>query len=386
MSGTKRDYYDVLGVQKGASADEIEKAYGKLARKYHPDRNIGEPDAEHKFREVTEAYEILSSEDKRERYDRYGHAGLDPNSGGFGPAGATFTDLFSDIVSAFMGGGGGRRSGGGGSRRGSDRREILEVQLHEVLHEARKNVSVRRLEQCADCGGKGTKSGKRATCPQCNGRGEYAQRQGIFELRQTCSRCHGEGAVIADPCGTCRGEGRVQVTRTVEVKVPAGSDTGLKLLLSGDGDAGQAGGERGDLEVVVRVADHPDFQRDGVHLVCAVPVSYSQAALGASIEIPTLTGKAKLEIPRGTQSHTELRVAAEGLPELRVDRHGRAVPNSRRGDLRVLVVIDTPQTLSKRQEELLRELAETEQKDVAGPRKGFIDRVKGWFSASDERK
>jgi molecular chaperone DnaJ len=380
---TKRDYYEVLGVERGASTDDIERAYRKLARQHHPDRNIGDTEAEHKFKEITEAHEVLVNEEKRERYDRYGHAGLDPNDSGFGPAGATFSDIVSDLFSAFMGGGGQRRRGG--PRRGSDRRQVLDLQLHEVITESRKSVSVRRHEFCTECGGKGTKTGKRMTCPQCNGRGESAQRQGFFELRQTCPRCQGEGAILADPCGTCRGDGRVEATRSVDVKVPAGSDTGLRLLLPGEGDAGQPGAERGDLELVVRIADHPDFQRDGTNLICAVPVSFSQAALGATLEIPTLTGKANLQVPRGTQSHTELRVAGEGLPELRVDRRGQPVGGGRRGDLRVLVVVETPNALGKRQEELLRELAELEHKQVAGPKKSFLGRVKGWFGASEAK-
>ena len=380
----KRDYYEVLGVERNATTDDVEKAYRKLARQYHPDRNIGDPEAALKFKEVTEAHEILVHEEKRARYDRYGHAGVNGDAAEFGPAGATFSDIVSDLFSAFMGGGGGQRRRGG-PKRGGDRRQIIEVQLQDLIHEIKTSVQVRRFELCADCGGMGTKSGKRSPCVQCAGRGEFVQRQGFFELRQTCPRCNGEGTIIADPCGTCRGDGRVETNRSVEVRIPAGADTGMRLLLPGEGDAGQPGSERGDLELVVRVAEHPDFQRDGVHLACAVPISYSQAALGAVIEIPTLTGKTKLTIPRGTQSHTELRVSGEGMPELRVDRRGQPVTSGRRGDLRVLVVVETPTSLDKRQEELLRELAEIDQKKVAGPKKSFIEKLKGWFKSSEQK-
>lgn len=381
---TKRDYYEVLGVDKSAPTDEIEKAYRKLARQYHPDRNIGDPDAEGKFKEVTEAHEILVHEERRARYDRYGHAGVNGDAADFGPAGSTFTDIVGDLFSAFMGGGGQRRRGGG-PKRGSDRRQIIEVQLQDLITEIKTKVQVRRFEMCADCGGKGTKSGKRSPCVQCAGRGEFIQRQGFFEVRQTCPRCNGAGTIIADPCGTCRGDGRVEATRSVDVRIPAGSDTGMRLLLPGEGDAGQPGAERGDLELVVQIAEHADFKRDGIHLVCAVPVSFGQAALGASIEIPTLTGKTKLNVPKGTQSHTELRVSGEGLPELRVDRRGQPVNSGRRGDLRVLVVVETPTAIDKRQEELLRELSDIEHKKVAEPRKGFMERVKGWFSSSEPK-
>ncbi len=379
----KRDYYEVLGVDRNASTEDIEKAYRKLARQYHPDRNIGDPESATQFKEVTEAHEILVHEEKRARYDRYGHAGVNGDAADFGPAGSTFSDIVSDLFSAFMGGGGQRRRGG--PKRGGDRRQVVDVQLQDLINEIKTNVQVRRFELCTDCGGKGTKSGKRTACVQCAGRGEFVQRQGFFELRQTCPRCNGEGTIIADPCGTCRGEGRVEATRTVEVRIPAGADAGMRLLLPGEGDAGQLGADRGDLELVVRVAEHPDFQRDGVHLACAVPISFSQAALGASIEIPTLTGKTTLNIPRGTHSHTELRVPGEGLPELRVDRRGQPVNSGRRGDLRVLVVVETPTALDKRQEELLRELAEIDQKKVAAPKKGFLNKVKGWFSSTDHK-
>lgn len=384
MAGSKRDYYEVLGVERSASVEEIEKAYRRLARQHHPDRNIGDTEAEHRFKEITEAHEVLVHVEKRERYDRYGHAGLDPNDTGFGPGGS-FSDIVSDLFSAFMGGGGQRRRGGGGPRRGADRRQVVDLQLNEIIAETKKTISVSRLEACTECSGKGTKSGKRTTCVQCAGQGEFIQRQGFFELRQTCPRCQGDGTIIADPCPKCKGDGRTEAKRDVEVRIPAGADTGLRLLVPGEGDAGQPGAERGDLELIVRIAEHPDFQRDGVNLIFAAAISVSQAALGAAVDIPTLTGKTSLTIPKGTQSHTELRIKGEGLPELRVDRRGQPVASSRRGDLRVLVVVEIPTDLTSRHEELLRELAELEHQKVSAPKKSFVDKLKGWFTHDDKR-
>lgn len=382
---TKRDYYEVLGVTKDSNTEEIERAYRRLARQHHPDRNIGDSEAETRFKEITEAHEILISVEKRERYDRYGHAGFDPNDTGFGPSGSSFQDIVSDLFSAFTGGGQ-RRRGGNSARRGNDRRVVIDLELHEVVAEVKKTLSIRRMELCTDCGGKGTKNGKRITCVQCAGRGEFSQRQGFFELRQTCPRCQGEGTVIADPCPTCKGEGRTEATRTVEVKIPAGADTGLRLLMPGEGDAGQPGAERGDLELLVRIAEHSEFQRDGMNLICAHSVTFSQAALGATIEIPTITGKTKLEIPHGTQSHTELRVAGEGLPELRVDRRGQPVANTRRGDLRVLIVVETPKQLNEHQQELFRQLSEIDHKEVSAPRRSILSKLKGWFAHTEEKR
>jgi molecular chaperone DnaJ len=382
MAG-KRDYYEVLGVDRNSDTQHIEKAYRKLARQYHPDRNIGDAEAEHKFKEVTEAHEVLINVEKRDRYDRYGHAGLE-DQGGFGPGASGFSDLVTDLFSAFMGGGG--RKKGAGPRRGDSRRQVLKLELHQVLTEFHTKIHVRRRELCPECRGNGSKSGNKMTCVQCQGRGEYVHRQGFFEVRQTCPRCGGEGSVISDPCNSCRGDGRIDATRDVDVKIPAGADTGLQLLLVGEGDAGQPGAPRGDLQLIVQIAEHPDFQRDGVNLLTAVPISYSQAALGATVEVPTLTGKTKLTIPRGTQSHTELRVAGEGMPELRVDRRGTPMSSTRRGDLRVVVVIETPQHLSKRQEELLRELADLDHKDVSPARKGFLGKLKNLFGSESQDK
>jgi len=382
MAGTKRDYYEVLGVAKNASTDEIERAFRKLARQHHPDRNIGDKDAEARFKEALEAHEILIHAEKRERYDRYGHAGvegmIDP---GFGSA-SSFADIMNDLFGTFMGGGG--RRAHRGPQRGSDLRMPLDIDLVEAATGVKKQVKVRRHEVCLECAGTGSKNSKRATCNRCKGRGEFIQRQGFFELRQTCPACGGAGTVIADPCTGCHGVGRVQAERSIAVTVPAGADTGLRLVVGGEGDAGEPGAPRGDLELVVRVAEHKLFHREGVDLfIEGFPITFSQAALGASLEVPTLAGRAKLTVPPGTQTGTEFRVRNEGMPELRINRQGAAVENTRKGDLRVTVVVETPSHLTKRQEELLREMAEIENKQVSPQRKGFLDKIKDLFTAPD---
>jgi len=381
MAGTKRDYYEILGVAKNASTDEIERAFRKLARQHHPDRNIGDKEAEAKFKEALEAHEILVDEDKRERYDRYGHAGvegmIDP---GFGGA-SSFADIMNDLFGTFMGGG---RRGPRGPQRGSDLRMPLDIALGEAANGIKKQVKVRRHELCLECSGTGSKNSKRATCNRCRGRGEFIQRQGFFELRQTCPACNGAGTVIADPCNGCHGAGRVQVERMISVTVPPGADTGLRLVVGGEGDAGKPGAPRGDLELVVRVAQHKLFHREGTDLfIQGFPVTFSQAALGATLDVPTLSGRSKLTIPAGTQTGAEFRVRSEGMPELRINRQGAPVENTRKGDLRVTVVVETPTSLTKRQEELLRELADIEQKHVSPQRKGFLDKIKDLFTSPE---
>jgi molecular chaperone DnaJ len=382
MAGTKRDYYEVLGVSRDADTDQIERAFRKLARQHHPDRNIGDPEAEGKFKELTEAHDVLTDETKRDRYDRYGHAGIEGMSeAGFGQP-TSFADIVNDLF-GFMGGqGGGRRQRG--PQRGSDLRMALDIDLAEAARGVKKQVKVRRHEVCLECAGTGSKSNKRTTCSRCKGRGEFVQRQGFFELRQTCPTCQGAGTVIADPCSACRGGGRTEVERTISVTIPPGADTGLRLFVGGEGDAGDAGAPRGDLELVVRVADHKLFKRDGVDLfIEEFPVTFSQAALGASLEVPTLTGRAKLTVPPGTQTGAEFRVRGEGMPELKVTRQGTPVENTRKGDLRVTVVVETPTHLTKRQEELFRELAEIEKKQVSPHRKSFLDKIKDLFATPE---
>jgi len=382
MAGTKRDYYEVLGVARDASTEEIERAYRKLARQHHPDRNLGDTDAEAKFKEVNEAHDVLTDEARRDRYDRYGHAGLEgvPDSG-FGQP-SSFADIVNDLFGTFMGGPGGRRQRG--PHRGSDVRMVLDIDLAEAAKGAKKEVRVRRYEVCLECAGTGSKSSQRATCNRCRGRGEFVQRQGFFELRQTCPACGGAGTVIADPCKSCAGNGRVQVERTISVTVPAGADTGLRMMVGGEGDAGEPGATRGDLELVIRVAEHRLFKREGTDLfIEGFPVTFAQAALGTTVEVPTLSGRAKLTIPPGTQTGTEFRVRNEGMPELRVNRQGAPVEHTRKGDLRVTVAVETPTHLTKRQEELLREFAEIEKKQVSPQRKSFLDKIKDLFTAPD---
>lgn len=378
---TKRDYYEILGVGKDASTDEIERAFRKLARQFHPDRNIGDKEAEGRFKEALEAHEILVDEEKRDRYNRYGHAGVEGmTDAGFGGA-TSFADIMNDLFGTFMGGG---RRGQRGPQRGSDLRMPLDIDLAEAAAGVKRQVKVRRQEGCLECGGSGSRNGKRATCNRCKGRGEFVQRQGFFELRQPCPACSGAGTVIADPCTGCHGAGRVQVERNISVTVPPGADTGLRLVVGGEGDAGEPGAPRGDLELVVRVAPHKLFQREGTDLfVEGFPITFSQAALGAALDVPTLTGRAKLNVPPGTQTGTEFRIRGEGMPELRINRQGAAVENTRKGDLRVAVVVETPAQLTKRQEELLRELAEIEHKQVSPQRRGFLDKIKDLFSAPD---
>jgi molecular chaperone DnaJ len=381
MAATKRDYYEILGVAKDASTDDIERAFRKLARQFHPDRNIGDKDAEAKFKEALEAHEVLVHEEKRERYDRYGHAGVegmtDPGHGGA----TSFADIMNDLFGSFMGGG--RRSPRG-PQRGSDLRMALDIDLSEAAAGIKKQVKVRRHEVCLECSGTGSKNNKRATCNRCRGRGEFVQRQGFFELRQSCPACNGAGTVIADPCATCHGAARVQVERSIQVTVPPGADSGLRLLVGGEGDAGEPGAPRGDLELVVRVAEHRLFHRQGADLfVEGFPLTFSQAALGATLDVPTLTGRARLTVPPGTQTGTEFRIRNEGMPELRINRQGAAMEHTRKGDLCVTVVVETPTQLTKRHEELLRELAEIEHKQVSPQRKGFLDKIKDLFTSPD---
>jgi molecular chaperone DnaJ len=371
---TKRDYYEVLQVARSANGEEIKKAYRKLAMELHPDRNHGDPEAAEKFKEATEAYEVLSTPDKRERYDHYGHAGLE-GAGGFGGGGVDIHDLFGDLLGSFFGG-----QGGGGRRRtgpqpGRDVQVILDIELAEAAVGVKKSVTVQREDLCETCGGTGAKPGtKPAPCRRCGGQGVVIQRQGFFQVQTTCRSCGGQGVVIADPCGDCRGNGRVVGRKTVEVAVPAGVDTGDRIRFQGLGDAGEPGAPRGDLEFAIRVKEHKFFQRDGQNLICQWPITMSQAALGGPLEITTLTGeKIKHELPRGIQTHEVLRLGGHGMPSRRA--------GGRKGDLLVQVVVDTPQNLTPEQEELFRRLAELEKTQVAAPhKKSIFARLKDWMT------
>jgi molecular chaperone DnaJ len=372
MAGTKRDFYEVLGVVREAGDGDIKVAYRKLAFELHPDRNPGDEEAASRFKEVTEAFEVLRDPNKRARYDRYGHAGLNGiDAPDFDPR-SVFQDLFGGIFGDLFGGG--RR---GGPQPGRDLQVGLEIDLVEAARGTTKTLTIPREENCPDCGGSGAKRGTRpAECRRCRGQGVVLLSQGIFRLQQTCPGCGGRGSVVTDPCGNCHGHGRVQVTRRVEVAVPAGVDNGMRVVVRGEGEAGELGAPRGDLYCVIRVREHSLFRREGPSLICQVPVTISQAALGAEIEVPTLDGPIKHTLKRGTQGGDVVRVAGRGMPIPRSD--GR--PSGRSGDLLVQVIVETPRNLTKRQEELFRELAEIDQKNVSPERKSFLEKLKEFFT------
>jgi molecular chaperone DnaJ len=373
MPGTKRDYYEVLGVARDADDDAIRVAYRKLAFELHPDRNPGDETAAVRFTDVTEAFEVLRDPDKRARYDRYGHAGL---NGGqmpdFDPR-SVFQDLFGGIFGDLFGGG--RR---GGPQPGRDLQIGVEIDLIEAARGTTKTLTIPREENCPDCSGSGAKKGTRpAECRRCRGQGVVLMAQGIFRLQQTCPGCGGRGAVITDPCSGCHGHGRINVRRTVAVNIRAGVDNGDRVRASGEGEAGEPGAPRGDLYCVIRVREHALFHREGPNLICQVPITISQAALGAEIEVPTLDGPIKHTLRRGVQGGEVVRIAGRGVPNLRA--------GGRVGDLLVQVVVETPRNLTKRQEELFRELAEIDQKNVSPERKSFLDKLKAFFTPPEQK-
>ena len=370
----KRDFYEVLGVERGASEAELKKSYRRLAMKYHPDRNPDDKAAEEKFKEANEAYEVLSDAAKRSAYDQYGHAGVDPQmgGGGGGPGGANFSDIFGDVFSDFFGGGG-RGGQRGGAQRGSDLRYTLELDLEEAVRGTTVTIRVPTLVNCKPCDGSGAKKGTTpVTCTTCGGIGQVRMQQGFLSVQQTCPRCHGSGKMITDPCGSCHGHGRVEEHKTLSVKVPAGVDTGDRIRLSGEGEAGAMGGPAGDLYVVVNVREHAIFQRDGKHLYCEVPISFADAALGGELEVPTLDGRVKLKIPEGTQTGKMFRLRGKGVAPV---RGGGA------GDLMCKVAVETPVHLDKRQRELLDEFRKTLEGDSSHSPKanGWFEGVKRFF-------
>ena len=372
---SKRDYYEVLGVAKNASDDEIKKAYRKLAMKHHPDRNPDDKGAEEKFKEAKEAYEVLSDADKRAAYDQFGHEGVNPQGGpggfggfGSGAGGFDFSDIFEGIFGGAAGGAGRGRSN---VYRGADLRYNLEIPLEEAARGTETKIRIPTLEECETCHGSGAKPGTQpTTCPTCQGHGQVRMQQGFFSLQQTCPRCHGSGKIIADPCGTCHGQGRVKKHKTLSVKIPAGVDEGDRIRLAGEGEAGVNGGPPGDLYVQIHLKEHALFKRDGDSLHCEMPVSFATAALGGEVEIPTLDGHAKLKVAPETQSGQILRLKGKGI---------KGVRSNSPGDLFCHVVVETPVKLSAKQKELLREFESLSQQNNNPKAQSFMDRVREFF-------
>ena len=376
---TKRDYYETLGVAKNASEDEIKKAYRKMAMKHHPDRNPDNKTAEAKFKEAKEAYEMLSDQNKREAYDRYGHAGVDPNMnmGGAGAGGfysGGFADAFGDIFGDIFGGG--RNRGGGGPQmyRGADLRYNLEISLEQAANGFETTIRVPSWEACDTCSGTGAKPGTSpTTCATCGGSGQVRMQQGFFSIQQTCPKCQGKGKIIADPCGSCHGVGRIKRNKTLEVKIPAGIDDGMRIRSSGNGEPGQNGGPPGDLYVEVHIKPHPIFQREGDDLHCEVPLSFAKAAIGGEVEVQTLGGKVSFTVPEGTQTGKVFRVRGKGI---------KGVRSGHTGDLFCHVVVQTPVKLTDKQKELLSELEKL--LDAGGERHNPKNEGKSWTSRMKE--
>ena len=373
---SKRDYYEILGVPKNASEDEIKKAYRKLAMKYHPDRNQGgaSETAETRFKEAKEAYEMLSDSHKRAAYDQYGHAGVDPNMrGGMGGEGfGGFAEAFGDIFGDVFGGARGRAGGGRQVFRGSDLSYAMEITLEEAAEGKDAQIRIPSWDDCATCHGSGAKPGtKPITCTTCQGAGAVQMRQGFFSVQQTCPQCRGTGKIIPEPCTTCHGQGKIKNTKTLEVKIPAGIDDGVRIRSTGNGEPGTNGGPPGDLYIEIRLKKHELFERDGDDLHCVVPVSMTTAALGGEIDVPTLKGTAAIDIPEGTQSGKQFRLRGKGVKGLRA---------SYPGDLYCHIRVETPVKLTEHQRKLLKELDESLQK--GGNKHSPTD--KGWFDKARE--
>ena len=377
----KRDYYDVLGVSKGASADEIKKGYRTKAKELHPDRNADKPDAESQFKEANEAYDVLKDAEKKAAYDRFGHAAFEGGMGGGRPGGgqqgdfgSAFSDVFDDLFGDFMGG----QRGGGGRRaaRGSDLRYNLRINLEDAFAGLQKTVNVPTSVSCEPCNGSGAEGGSEpTTCPTCSGMGKVRAQQGFFTVERTCPTCSGMGQIIKNPCKGCGGAGRVEKDRSLSVNIPAGVETGTRIRLAGEGEAGMRGGPTGDLYIFIDVAEHKLFERDGTNLFCRVPVSMGTAALGGSIEVPTIDGgRGRVQIPSGSQSGRQMRLRSKGMPALR----GGAA-----GDMFIELAVETPVNLTSRQKELLREFEELseennpESSSFFSSVKSFWDGMKG---------
>lgn len=372
---TKADYYEVLSVSRTASDQELKTAYRKLAMQYHPDRNPGNAEAEEKFKECSEAYQVLSDPQKRAAYDRYGHAGVSGAAGnggdpfaGMQDLGDIFGDFFGEMFN--MGGNGGRRPSR--AQRGRDIRYDHVIEFEDAVFGKEVQVTIRRMEACSSCQGSGTASGRGpSNCPQCQGRGQVRYQQGFFSIARTCNACGGTGSVITDPCSTCRGDGRVERQHTIHVNIPAGVEEGTRIRYQGEGDAGRFGGPSGDLYIVLGIKPHAFFERDGNDLHCVIPISFPQAALGDEISIPTLEGDTRLKIAEGTQSGKEFRIRGKGVPYL--NEHGR-------GDLIVQVAVQTPKKLTKVQKELLRQLGDSLAVENTPTSRSLFEKVKEMFN------
>lgn len=379
----KRDYYEVLGAAKGASAEELKKAYRTKAKELHPDRNTDNPNAEAQFKEINEAYDVLKDADKKAAYDRYGHAAFE---GGRGPGGgggqgnpdfaSAFSDVFEDLFGDFMGRGGGGGQGGGRRRaqRGNDLRYNLRVSLEESFKGVQKTITVPTSVGCDTCHGTGAEGGAEpVTCPTCSGMGKVRAQQGFFTVERTCPTCGGAGQTIKNPCKACGGAGRIEKERSLSVNIPAGVETGTRIRLAGEGEAGMRGGPTGDLYIFIETRDHPIFQRDGVNLFCRVPVSLITAALGGEVEVPTIDGgKSRVKVPQGTQTGKQLRLRAKGMPALRGGGHG---------DMLIELAVETPVNLTGRQKELLREFEKLQAEDNNPEGSSFFAKVKGFWDS-----
>ncbi len=367
---TKRCYYEVLGIARNSDDTVIKASYRKLVLQYHPDRNAHDPEAEVRFKEVQEAYEVLREPAKRQRYDRYGHAGLSDGPLGPGDGGDAMSDLVSEFFGGIFGG------GGGGRRGGRDVRVELTLDLEEAYRGGRKSVNIPRKEKCGDCSGSGAKPGTKVIkCKQCGGQGVILQGQGFFRIQRTCPYCSGRGQTIPDPCVSCQGVGQREVSLPLEINIPAGVENGMRSRVQGYGETPAGGGAAGDLHVFFHVLDHPFFQRDGRDLACEVPITFSQAALGAEVLVPTLAGKpVPLRVQPGQQSGDQIRIPGWGIPE---------IGSGRVGDLIVVIRLETPRNLTKRQEELFRELSGLEEAEVSPQRRSFLDRIKDFFTGGE---